>query len=64
MVVISAFPVVFNRALYVVSIKGDILANLSCVAHCCILADGVIGPDVGGSKRLFADVSGSAILVV
>ena len=64
MIVITVFPVVFNRALNVVPIKGDILANLSCVAHCCILADGVIGPDVGGSKRLLSDVSGSAILVV
>ena len=64
MVVITAFPVVFNRALNVVSIKGDILADLSCVTHCCVLADGVIGPDVGGSKRLLSDVRGSAILVV
>ena len=64
MIVITVFPVVFNSALNVISIKGDILTNLSCITHCCILSDGVIGPDVGGSKRLLADVRGSAILVV
>ena len=64
MVVITTIPVVFNRALYVISIKGDILADLSGVAHCCVLADGFIGPDVGWSKRLFVDDRGSAILVI
>ena len=64
MVVINTFPVVFNRVLNLISIKGDILADLSGVAHCRVLADGVIGPDVGGPKRLLAGDRGSAVLVV
>ena len=65
MFVITTFLVVFNGALTnIISIKGDILADLSGVAHCCVLADGFIGPDVGWSKRLFVDDRGSAILVI
>ena len=63
-VVVAIFVVVNGGALYVIPVKGDILANLSCVTHCSVLADGVVGPDVSWSKCLLADDCRSAILVV